>query len=143
MSDEQTANGRHRRRRRGRGGHGDRPQTPVISGDASPALPRPDRHQRLAAFQVAVAAHTQGLDDADLDSLLYQAAYFVERSALRLRHAGDTIPVPRTDLEHLAEVLEQVVDEARDSLCVERWQLVGLEEAIRDVLDAPDGGEAP
>lgn len=64
---------RRRRRRRGRRG---RPETATAS---------PTRHQRLAAFQTAVAAHTNGLDGQQLDGLLRRCLSDLSHQAAQLR----------------------------------------------------------
>lgn len=142
MSDEQSGGGRRRRRRRGRGGRGARPRTPAPSAAAVPVLPRPDRHQRLAVFQAAVAAHTAGLDDAELDIVLRRAMYHLERASTQMRHTTDTIPVPRHLLEDLARERETILDALRDGPRIESWQYESLDRAIEDLVPW-DGIEEP
>ena len=139
MSDEQTSGGRRRRRRRGRGG---RPRTPAPSVGMVPTPPRPDRHQRLAVFQAAVAAHTQDLDATELDIVLRRAMYHIERASTQMRHTTDTIPVPRHLLEDLARERETILDALRDGPRIESWQYESLDRAIEDLVPW-DGIEEP
>lgn len=139
MSDEQTSGGRRRRRRRGRGG---RPRTPAPSAGTVPTPPRPDRHQRLAVFQAAVAAHTQDLDATELDIVLRRAMYHIERASTQMRHTTDTIPVPRHLLEDLARERETILDALRDGPRIESWQYESLDRAIEDLVPW-DGIEEP
>lgn len=139
MSDEQTSGGRRRRRRRGRGG---RPRTPAPSVGTVPTPPRPDRHQRLAVFQAAVAAHTQDLDATELDIVLRRAMYYLERASTQMRHMTDTTPVPRRLLEDLARERETILDALRDGPRIESWQYESLDRAIEDLVPW-DGIEEP
>ena len=91
MSDEQTSGGRRRRRRRGRGG---RPRTPAPSAGTVPTPPRPDRHQRLAVFQAAVAAHTQALDDAELQTLYGDAVVMFDAERELDSAVADLVQAP-------------------------------------------------
>lgn len=139
MSDEQTGGNRRRRRRRGRGG---RPRTPAPSVGTVPTPPRPDRHQRLAVFQAAVAAHTQALDATELDIVLRRAMYHIERASTQMRHMTDPITVPRHLLEDLARERETILDALRDGPRIESWQYESLDRAIEDLVPW-DGIEEP
>lgn len=81
---------RRRRRRRGRRG---RPETAAAS---------PTRHQRLAVFQTAVAAHTNGLDGQQLDGLLRRCLSDLSHQAAQLRQLNmlnDNLPNRIEDLQ--------------------------------------------
>ena len=100
---------------------------------------RSTRRRRLAA---AVAAHTAGLDDAELDIVLRRAMYHIERASTQMRHTTDTIPVPRHLLEDLARERETILDALRDGPRIESWQYESLDRAIEDLVPW-DGIEEP
>ena len=70
--------------------------------DDPPATASPTRHQRLAAFQTAVAAHTNGLDGQQLDGLLRRCLSDLSHQAAQLRQLNmlnDNLPNRIEDLQ--------------------------------------------
>lgn len=94
------------------------------------------RHQRLAAFQTAVAAHTAGLPNDALEEVLAAATRFVSDEANRLRRMHSPVTVSLHAMRELAYAHDRFYRTVsdNDALPVDAHDFAELDGAIRDAV---------
>lgn len=94
------------------------------------------RHQRLAAFQTAIAAHTAGLPDQALEEVLDSATRFVADEANRLRRLHSPVTVSLHAMRELAYAHDRFYRAVSDSdtFPVDARDFAELDEAIRNAM---------